>query len=26
LCRLIFAGVMERHPDLEFVFTEQGTA
>jgi predicted TIM-barrel fold metal-dependent hydrolase len=23
---LIFAGVLERHPDLQFVFTEQGTA
>jgi predicted TIM-barrel fold metal-dependent hydrolase len=26
LWQLIFAGVMERHPDLRFVFTEQGTA
>jgi predicted TIM-barrel fold metal-dependent hydrolase len=26
LWHLIFAGVMERHPDLQFVFTEQGTA
>jgi predicted TIM-barrel fold metal-dependent hydrolase len=26
LWQLIFAGVMERHPDLTFVFTEQGTA
>jgi predicted TIM-barrel fold metal-dependent hydrolase len=26
LPHLIFAGVMERHPDLQFVFTEQGTA
>ena len=26
LWNLIFGGVMERHPDLQFVFTEQGTA
>jgi predicted TIM-barrel fold metal-dependent hydrolase len=26
LWHLIFAGVMERHPDLQVVFTEQGTA
>ena len=26
LWQLIFAGVMERHPELTFVFTEQGTA
>src|SRR5580704_9277011 len=26
LWHLIFAGVLERHPDLQFVFTEQGTA
>ncbi len=26
LWHLIFAGVMERHPELQFVFTEQGTA
>ena len=26
LWHLIFAGVMDRHPDLQFVFTEQGTA
>ncbi|MGH2684804.1 MAG: amidohydrolase family protein [Actinomycetota bacterium] len=26
LWHLIFAGVMERHPDLQLVFTEQGTA
>jgi predicted TIM-barrel fold metal-dependent hydrolase len=26
LWHLLFAGVMERHPDLQFVFTEQGTA
>jgi predicted TIM-barrel fold metal-dependent hydrolase len=26
LPHLIFSGVMERHPDLQFVFTEQGTA
>ena len=26
LWHLIFAGVMERHPNLQFVFTEQGTA
>src|ERR687898_484472 len=26
LWHLIFAGVMERHPDLQFVLTEQGTA
>jgi predicted TIM-barrel fold metal-dependent hydrolase len=26
LWHLIFAGVMEGHPDLQFVFTEQGTA
>lgn len=26
LWHLIYAGVMERHPDLQFVFTEQGTA
>jgi predicted TIM-barrel fold metal-dependent hydrolase len=26
LWHLIFAGVMERHPTLRFVFTEQGTA
>ena len=26
LWHLIFGGVMERHPDLQFVFTEQGTA
>ena len=26
LWQLIFAGVMERHPTLQFVFTEQGTA
>ncbi len=26
LWHLIFAGVMERHPALQFVFTEQGTA
>ena len=26
LWHLIFSGVMERHPDLQFVFTEQGTA
>ena len=26
LWQLIFAGVMERHPRLRFVFTEQGTA
>jgi len=25
LWHLIFGGVMERHPDLQFVFTEQGT-
>jgi predicted TIM-barrel fold metal-dependent hydrolase len=25
LWHLIFSGVMERHPDLQFVFTEQGT-
>lgn len=25
LWHLIFSGVMERHPDLHFVFTEQGT-
>jgi predicted TIM-barrel fold metal-dependent hydrolase len=26
LWHLIFAGVLERHPDLQFAFTEQGTA
>ena len=26
LWHLLFSGVMERHPDLHFVFTEQGTA
>jgi predicted TIM-barrel fold metal-dependent hydrolase len=26
LWHLIFAGVMDRHPNLQFVFTEQGTA
>ncbi len=26
LWHLIFAGVLERHPELQFVFTEQGTA
>ena len=26
LWHLIFSGAMERHPDLQFVFTEQGTA
>jgi predicted TIM-barrel fold metal-dependent hydrolase len=26
LWHLVFSGVMERHPDLQFVFTEQGTA
>lgn len=26
LWHLMFSGVMERHPDLQFVFTEQGTA
>jgi len=26
LWQLIYAGVMERHPSLQFVFTEQGTA
>ena len=26
LWHLIYSGVMERHPDLQFVFTEQGTA
>ena len=26
LWQLIYAGVMERHPTLQFVFTEQGTA
>jgi predicted TIM-barrel fold metal-dependent hydrolase len=26
LWHLIFGGVMDRHPDLQFVFTEQGTA
>lgn len=26
LPHLVFSGVMERHPDLQFVFTEQGTA
>jgi predicted TIM-barrel fold metal-dependent hydrolase len=26
LWHLIFAGVLERHPDLQFVLTEQGTA
>jgi predicted TIM-barrel fold metal-dependent hydrolase len=26
LWQLVFAGVMERHPSLQFVFTEQGTA
>jgi predicted TIM-barrel fold metal-dependent hydrolase len=26
LWHLLFSGVMERHPDLQFVFTEQGTA
>ena len=26
LWQLIFAGVLERHPTLQFVFTEQGTA
>lgn len=26
LWHLIFSGVMERHPNLQFVFTEQGTA
>lgn len=26
LWHLIFSGVMERHPDLQFAFTEQGTA
>ena len=26
LWHLIFSGVLERHPDLQFVFTEQGTA
>lgn len=26
LWHLLFAGVMERHPDLQLVFTEQGTA
>jgi len=26
LWQLLFSGVMERHPNLQFVFTEQGTA
>src|SRR3712207_9293504 len=26
LWHLIYSGVMERHPSLQFVFTEQGTA
>lgn len=26
LWHLVFSGVMERHPELQFVFTEQGTA
>jgi predicted TIM-barrel fold metal-dependent hydrolase len=26
LWHLIFGGIMERHPDLQFVFTEQGTS
>jgi predicted TIM-barrel fold metal-dependent hydrolase len=26
LWHLVFSGVMDRHPDLQFVFTEQGTA
>ncbi len=26
LWHLLFSGVMERHPELQFVFTEQGTA
>ena len=26
LTHLIVGGVLERHPDLQFVFTEQGTA
>lgn len=26
LWHLVFGGVMERHPDLQFVFTEQGTS
>lgn len=26
LWNLLFGGVMERHPDLQFVFTEQGTS
>lgn len=26
LWQLVFSGVMERHPSLQFVFTEQGTA
>jgi predicted TIM-barrel fold metal-dependent hydrolase len=26
LWHLVFGGVMERHPDLQFAFTEQGTA
>ena len=26
LWNLVFGGVMDRHPDLQFVFTEQGTA
>ncbi|MEZ5323282.1 MAG: amidohydrolase family protein [Microthrixaceae bacterium] len=26
LWHLMFSGVMERHPDLQFVFTEQGTS
>jgi predicted TIM-barrel fold metal-dependent hydrolase len=26
LWHLIFSGVMQRHPDLQFVFTEQGTS
>jgi predicted TIM-barrel fold metal-dependent hydrolase len=26
LWNLVFGGVMERHPDLQFVFTEQGTS
>ncbi len=26
LWQLVYAGVMERHPNLQFVFTEQGTA
>ena len=26
LWHLLFAGVMDRHPDLQFAFTEQGTA